>query len=288
MASPHVVTQTARAKVNLALHVTGQRADGYHLLDSIVAFAQVDAEGGDQLAITFDDPKARPPTLTVDGPFASEVPTGAGNSALDAALLVGGIASVKLTKNLPVAAGIGGGSADAAAVLRAVAFHRAEPLSHYSGTALCLGADVPVCLHERAVRMQGIGDVLTPFTCPPIPAVLINPRVPMPTPAVFRALSVKSHPPLPDIDGADTPDALMTWLKGTRNDLQPPAEALSPKIAEAVAAMSTRPGCVLARMTGSGATVFGLFQDHDAQQEATAHLKANHPDWWVRSALLSG
>jgi len=285
-AAPQAVTLTARAKVNLALHVTGRRDDGYHLLDSIVAFADLEGVGGDRLTIRFAAGETGPPRLAVSGPFAGLVPQDATNSAVAAAVSVGGIAAIALEKNLPVAAGVGGGSADAAAVLRAAAAHRGLPAEDVAALALSLGADVPVCLLGRPARMRGIGEALTPLSVPGAPCVLANPGVEMSTPAVFKALTQRDNPPLPAWTEPRDAAALAAWLAQTRNDLAAPAETIAPGIAEAVAALVALPGCLLSRMSGSGATVFGLFADTAARDAAAAALAARRPQWWVRSATI--
>lgn len=284
----HRVVVTARAKVNLALHVVGQRGDGYHLLDSIVAFAALGRGGGDVITIDFDGAADGPPAFEVTGPFAAQVPHGPGNSALEAAAAVGGIRALTLQKNLPVAAGIGGGSADAAAVLAAAADHRAHPRTAFEALALSLGADVPVCLHGAPARMGGIGEALEPILMPEIPCILLNPRVEVPTPAVFRALARKDNAPLAPWPAPRTAHDLALWLDDTRNDLGPPAEAVAPVITEALAALGRTEGCRLARMSGSGATVFGLFLEEAARDRAAAALAAAHPGWWVESATIEG
>lgn len=273
----------ARAKVNLALHVTGRRADGYHELDSLVAFAAVD--DGDVVTVMFGD---GPVALTVAGPFAAEVPAGRDNVVVRAAEAVGGIAAVHLDKGFPVASGIGGGSADAAAILLAAARRRGLAPSAFAQTALALGADVPVCLDGRSCRMEGIGERLTPAPLPAAPILLANPRVPVSTPAVFARLDRRDNPPLPPLPPLADVAALAAWLGATRNDLAAPAETIAPAIGAVVAAVAGTPGCRLARMSGSGATVFGLFADGAARDAAVRSLAAAHPGWWVRRATLGG
>ena len=258
---PDELAVAAAAKVNLALHVTGQRADGYHLLDSLVAFATplegaTPADGdapmdGDLLTVAFGHGDAAP-RLELDGPFAAEVPPGADNIVVRAAAAVGGISSVRLWKGLPVAAGIGGGSADAAAVLRAAAMHRGLPVAHYAELALALGADVPVCLVGRPSLMRGIGEAVTPVALPPVAAVLVNPRVPVATRDVFAALSRKDNAPMRELVPFAGPADLADWLAATRNDLEAPAVTLAPVIAEVLGALRAMEGCRLARMSGSG------------------------------------
>jgi len=264
----------APAKVNLCLHVTGQRDDGYHMLDGIVVFAPV----ADVLVLTASDA----PSLVVDGPEAAGVPTDPANLALRAAALVapGRALAIRLTKHLPSAAGIGGGSSDAAAVARALGATDALALR-------ALGADVPMCLQPRPWRTRGTGEDLAPASLPPLPSVLVNPRVAVPTAPVFAGLVRRDNPPLPAILPAQ-PDtaAAIAWLALQRNDLETPARAIAPAIDVVLGALAATPGCGLARMSGSGATCFGLYAT-DAQAAAAAHaLRADHPDWWIAEGPL--
>ncbi|NNE51974.1 MAG: 4-(cytidine 5'-diphospho)-2-C-methyl-D-erythritol kinase [Sulfitobacter sp.] len=264
------VTLFAPAKVNLTLHVTGQRADGYHLLDSLVAFADV----GDRIGLS----EASEMSLEVTGPFATGVPADARNSVWQAALRGVTPYAISLEKNLPNGAGIGGGSADAAAILRHLGKGEA---------AANLGADVPVCLLSRAQRMRGIGEVLEPVQgLPPLYAVLANPGVSIATPVIFQALVEKDNPPMPEAlprfaDAA----ALIEWLQDTRNDLEVPALKELPVVGEVLAAL--RELGPLARMSGSGATCFGLFGTRTEAERAAKALAAAHPGWWVVPCALS-
>lgn len=270
----------APAKINLTLHVTGQRADGYHLLDSLVVFADV----GDRV-------RAEPAdgfSLTVDGPMAAGVPAGADNLVLRAARLSGAPgARLTLTKILPPASGIGGGSSDAAATFRALSDLYDLPLPS-DENALALGSDLPVCLRPGPQRMRGIGEGVQPL--PPLPAlamVLVNPRIEVPTPAVFRALAHKDGSPMPDrLPTFAGREALIAFLRSQRNDLEAPARQITPVIGVVLEALSAQPGCGLARMSGSGATCFGLFADK-ADADASARTIADaHPGWWVFPARL--
>lgn len=264
-----MVAEAAPAKINLALHVTGRRADGYHLLDSIVVFAAA----GDRLGVSL----APAPSLRVTGPFAAAVPAGPENLCLRAAALAGATAAVELEKRLPVASGIGGGSADAAAVLRALA-RQGVPLPLAPER---LGADVPVCLAGRPARMRGTGERLEPLPAlPPLAMVLVNPGAPLSTPAVFAGLAHRENPPLPELPGRLDGPAFLAWLRGCRNDLQAPAIALVPQIAEVLDALKAR-GAALARMSGSGATCFGLFLSAAEAEAAAAALARARPGWWV-------
>ena len=285
-----VVTETARAKVNLCLHVTGRRADGYHLLDSLVVFPGI----GDGL-------EARPApglSLEIDGPFAEGLSTGPDNLVLRAAETLraaafGGDgagapgAALRLTKRLPLASGIGGGSADAAAALRALnrLWRLKMDPAALEALALPLGADVPVCIASAPRRMTGIGEVLSDMPAPPACWMLLaNPLQETPTPSVFKALTRRDNPPVPAPPAGADPSGLAAWLGArTRNDLAGPAEALRPDIARLRAALAAAPGALLARMSGSGATVFALFAAEAEAREAAAALP---PPWWRAVARL--
>lgn len=268
----------APAKINLALHVTGQRADGYHLLDSLVVFADV----GDRIEAA----PAPDLSLAITGPQAPHLTVTDDNLVLRAARAMGAAAALTLHKTLPVASGIGGGSADAAATLRLLSRITGRPLPDAAVT-LALGADVPVCLAGRSVRMQGVGEVITPFAAPRVWAVLANPGVAVPTPAVFRALTSRQNPPLPpELPPMGTPQALAAFLHAQRNDLEPAAIAVAPVIAACKAALAALPGCLLARMSGSGATCFALFDDEGAARAAADTLHSAHPDWWIAATRL--
>ncbi|MBY0335235.1 MAG: 4-(cytidine 5'-diphospho)-2-C-methyl-D-erythritol kinase [Acetobacteraceae bacterium] len=273
--------EAAPAKVNLYLHVTGRRPDGYHLLDSLAVFGpaadRVSAGAGEGL------------TLTLDGPFGVALQAEADNLVLRAARLLAESAGVepraalRLTKRLPVASGIGGGSADAAAALRALArlWGVSVPLEPLAAK---LGADVPVCVASRPARMRGVGEVLD--AAPGLPRcalLLVNPGVALPTPEVFWARQGGFRPEaaLP----ASWPDAeaMARDLRALANDLEPPAIALRPVIAEVLAAIAAQPGCLLARMSGSGATCFGLFADAALAEAAARALPAA---WWREAGGL--
>jgi 4-diphosphocytidyl-2-C-methyl-D-erythritol kinase len=262
----------APAKVNLALHVTGRRADGYHLLDSLVVFADT----GDRLAVR----RATGCTLAVRGPFAAAAPAGEGNLALRAARLAGGGLHVDLHKFLPAGAGIGGGSSDAAAVLRAAAaLNGGAPPD-----GLSLGADVPVCVAARPVRMRGVGERLDPTVLPPVSMVLVWPGAPVATADVFARRARTDGAPMPDhLPAFGAAAGLAAWLQAQRNDLEAAATDLTPEIGAARAALAARRGCLLARMSGSGSTVFGIFAHGDAASAAAAAIAAAHPGWWVRA-----
>lgn len=277
-----ILTVPAPAKINLALHVTGRRPDGYHLLDSLVTFAGV----GDQLTLT----PAVDLALGITGPEGAGLSPGSDNLVLRAAAAFdppGPGARITLDKRLPVASGIGGGSADAAAALRGLAqlWCRALP---DPARVLALGADVPVCLHGQTCRMQGVGERLSPASpLPPVWAVLANPRVPVATPAVFRALTSRDNPPLP-VCLPPLPDAaaLAGWLSAQRNDLQAAAVTVAPAIGATLQALATLPGALIARMSGSGATCFALFATPAQATAAADRLHRAAPGWWVAAAPL--
>ncbi|MBN2631395.1 MAG: 4-(cytidine 5'-diphospho)-2-C-methyl-D-erythritol kinase [Rhodobacteraceae bacterium] len=269
----------APAKVNLTLHVTGQRADGYHLLDSLVVFAEV----GDTVTVTV----APALSLAITGPQAGVLPVADDNLVLRAARLMGGGAAITLDKVLPVASGIGGGSADAAATLRALARMTGQALPD-AAAVLSLGADVPVCLQGRALRMRGVGEQLDPVpTLPPAWLVLVNPGVAVSTPAVFRDITRKDNAPMPrDLPRLTSAADLAAFLLMMRNDMEPAAMALQPVIGAVKSALSAQAGCLIARMSGSGATCFGLFADGHAAGSAARSLQAQRPDWWVAAAEM--
>jgi 4-diphosphocytidyl-2-C-methyl-D-erythritol kinase len=276
--------EAAPAKVNLALHVLGRRADGYHLLDSLVVFAGV----GDRLAA---EPEAAL-TLDLRGPFGAALAGEADNLVSRAARALAeanGIATgarLVLEKHLPVASGIGGGSADAAAALRVLArLWGCAPAS--PDLALKLGADVPVCLAGRPARMGGVGEALAPAPAlPPCGLALVNPGVAVSTPAVFRARAGGFSARL-DLPPGGWGDAatLAADLRRWGNDLQAPAVGLAPVIGEVIAALAATPGCLLARMSGSGATCFGLFAT-PAEAEAAA-ASQRRAGWWTWGGALA-
>lgn len=264
----------APAKINLTLHVTGQREDGYHTLDSVVMFADL----GDHLTVEMADSIS----LEVTGPMAAGVPADDSNLAWRAAQLMETACHITLDKHLPPAAGIGGGSSDAAAVLRI--------LSDMTGRAvpdagLALGADVPMCLRGVSGRVGNIGETIQPLTeLSRLPVVLANPGIALSTPAVFAALENKFNAPMPD----ESPEwksarGAAAWLAEQRNDLEPVARRLAPEIDQVLAALDD---ALLARMSGSGATCFGLYPSWAAAQEAAASIASDHPEWWVKAARL--
>ncbi len=289
--------ETARAKVNLTLRVLGRRPDGYHELESVVAFAGA----SDRLTLE-PGPSAE---LTVTGPRAAECGDVSDNLVFRAARALGekiqGLRSGHFTldKHLPAAAGIGGGSADAAAALRLLAASNniAFDDKRLMDVARATGADIPVCVGSRACIMTGVGENLTPLNLPPLPCVLVNPRVPVATKDVFAALGLKPgqlHTGLSDVLEAITwpaPDSpIETWLDalaGGTNDLEAPAIRIQPVIADVLAALRAADGVRFARMSGSGATCFAIFRSHEEAVRAADAVSGQHPDWWVEASILS-
>ena len=288
---PAAWAERAPAKVNLTLRVIGRRADGYHEIESLVVFASVD----DALAFT----PGRSLALAVRGPTAPSAGAIADNLVLKAAhALAERVEGLRLgrfilSKRLPVAAGLGGGSADAAAALRLLARHNRLALDdpRLAAAARATGADVPVCLDPRPRLMRGVGEILSaPIGLPRLPAVLINPRVAVPTKDVFARLAAPQIVRLPPNEPHDCPPvdraALISYLRDRTNDLEPPAIALTPVIAAVLNALQRLAGVRLARMSGSGATCFALFDQLKAAAAAARTLHAQYPQWWVRAAML--
>ena len=291
-ASGERIRVNAAAKINLYLHVTGQRDDGFHLLDSLVAFAGIQ-----------DVVSASPAEglqLQTNGPFADAVPDTDDNLVLRAARLLAdeaedatgtrpGGALLELTKRLPVASGIGGGSADAAATLRALIrlWDLRPDDADFFQIAQALGADVPVCLAGRAAFMSGIGEVLSP--APVLPEawlVLINDGTPVSTPAVFEARQGGFSEPAPFSYAPSDAQELAAILGERSNDLTNAAITQSPGIQVVLDTLSACEGNLLARMSGSGGTCFGLFADADTAIRATMGVGMANPDWWVKAASL--
>jgi 4-diphosphocytidyl-2-C-methyl-D-erythritol kinase len=282
------VAAFAPAKINLYLHVLGRRADGYHLLDSLVAFADI----GDRVTAAPSEEVG----LTIGGPEAAGLAgTGEDNLVLRAAralaarAAIGVGAALHLEKHLPIAAGIGGGSADAAAALRALDLLWDRPLNAValSRLALELGADVPACLAGRPVWVGGVGERIEfAMPLPPLGIVLANPRRPLPTPDVFRARRGPFSAPGRFRSAAQDPAALVALLAERHNDLTDGAQCLVPEIAAVLERLARLPGALLSRMSGSGATSFALFRDRDAAVGAAAVLARAEPDWWTAAGTL--
>ncbi|CUK05574.1 4-diphosphocytidyl-2-C-methyl-D-erythritol kinase [Shimia thalassica] len=265
----------APAKINLTLHVTGQREDGYHLLDSLVVFVDV----GDVISAEIADTLR----LRVTGPKSEGVPENNSNLVLKAAALFDGSkgAFITLEKHLPAASGIGGGSSDAAACLRALSGLWDVQLPDQD-RLLALGADVPVCMTLTSQRMAGIGEDLSDVDgLPEFDILLVNPGVEVATPAIFNALQSRHNPPMPTpLPRFEDAAALAVWLKTQRNDLQPAAITLEPSISDVIDAV-TEAGSLYAGMSGSGATCFGVFPpDGVSAKLALEQIRAAHPNWW--------
>lgn len=282
----------APAKVNLTLHITGKRADGYHLLDSLVAFA----DAGDRLVLR----QANGFSVTAEGPEALSLPEDAGNLVLKAATVFDDMpgSSIHLTKHLPVSSGIGGGSADAAATIRGLmALRRGSKVSTadydpsklpFTQNLLRLGADIPMCLLSQCARVSGIGEKIVPLQgLPPIHAVLANPRRAVSTPSVFRSLEHTKNSAMPaTLPSFSGPDDFIHWLADQRNDLETPAIRLEPQVDTVNAELRALSGCQLARMSGSGATCFGVFASKAAAHLAASELLTHRPDWWIKPVVL--
>lgn len=284
-----IIKAIAPAKVNLTLHVTGQRADGYHLLDSLVVFAGV----SDQLSAT----TAPALGISVSGPFSIGVPADERNLMMRAAQSlrtargVSNGANLVLEKHLPHAAGIGSGSSDAAVTLAMLAdLWGVEPLPATSAEVTALGADVPVCLRApNPTRMSGIGDVLEPVPLLPSCAiVLVRPPVDVPTRSVFAGLANKNGTPMEPLPkGADFA-TFAAWLSRQRNDLQAPAEAIVPEIGQVLSKLRSLPAVSVAGMSGSGATCFGLVKDMATARHVARIIQVSHMEWWVAPAEVLG
>ncbi|SMH41144.1 4-(cytidine 5'-diphospho)-2-C-methyl-D-erythritol kinase [Mesorhizobium australicum] len=271
----------APAKLNLALHVTGRRPDGYHLLDSLVAFTRF----GDRVTIAPSDENR----FEITGPYAEGLPLDDSNlvlRALNTMRAEFGRADpvhIALEKNLPVASGVGGGSSDAAAVLHGLArlWDLSPDDNRLARIGLGLGADVPMCLAARPLLARGIGEEITPVDgFPSLGIVLVNPGVALSTAAVFAALASRDSEPLPTLPGRLDFHTLCNWLETTRNDLEAPARALEPAIGETLAALR-KAGAHFVRMSGSGATCFGLFESGNLAKRAASEIRKRRPGWFV-------
>ena len=284
------ILEVANAKINLSLKIRGREESGYHQLESLVVFASV----ADR--VTCKDADAL--DLEISGPFAAQLADEKSNLILNAARVFAGAlgrdptVTFELEKNLPIASGIGGGSADAAAALRAMMRLWGDPPGSINGIALQLGADVPVCLKKRTSFMTGLGENLR--TIPRLPemhAVLANPGVSVSTADVFQRLQagpVEGPDRLPLLPGVETLDRLVAWLEENGNDLEGPAMAIEPVIETVINDLQATAGCRLARMSGSGATCFALYDNPFDSAEAAAVLKEKHGNWWVTATRFLG
>ena len=294
--SSAVLREAAPAKLNLSLRVLGRRPDGYHELESLVAFAAPPA--ADEVSLALADPEDGLPALEVAGPAATYLAGEATNLVLRAAdaarracpqLRLG---TFRLAKHLPVAAGVGGGSADAAAALRLI--RRANPeladKVDWRQVAASIGADVPVCLESRSSLMTGLGEQIEPLAgLPNMHVVLANPRLPLATSAVFaglRAPMLSRSPARPAVPAFADQAALIEYLQGRPNDLEPTATGLCPEVAIVRTALHDLDGALLARMSGSGPTCFALFATENAAKAGATRLRAGHPHWWIAAGAL--
>ena len=280
-----LVSERAHAKINLALHITGRRSDGYHELDSIVVFAGV----ADVLTIS----PAAEISISLAGPFANDLPPDGENIILKAWHLLAGYAGKKnlpfspvrfhLEKNLPIAAGIGGGSADAAAALRGLIrfFNLSISPQDLNEIALQLGADVPVCLVQKTSHMRGIGEIISPIDIDlPSGIVLVNPQIPTPTSRVFETLGLAQG------QSFGTAISDLSDIRNWRNDLTSPAKKIVPEIASVLESLNSQPGIICARMSGSGATCFGLFESPSKAKHAATVISSKNPNWWAIATIL--
>jgi 4-diphosphocytidyl-2-C-methyl-D-erythritol kinase len=285
------VCETARAKVNLTLHIKGKRSDGYHELESLVVFADV----CDELIFT----PASEDSLSLEGPFAGLVD--GENLVLKAKRAVASWLGVaisghfRLKKNIPVAAGLGGGSSDAAAAIRTLfrTYDRAENAKIFIKQSAAIGADVPVCLQNGAAWMCGLGERVTPVSrLTPLPALMVNPRIKLSTASVFKTLNAKplqsevAGPP-PSFPGWKDPVEAAAYLKEGRNDLEAPAIALEPAVERVLDTLRRLDGCLLSRLSGSGPTCFGIFSSQHTTEEAAREIVRSYPNWWVQATTLS-
>jgi 4-diphosphocytidyl-2-C-methyl-D-erythritol kinase len=268
----------APAKINLFLHVGQKRPDGFHELESLVAFAHA----GDELFFTPADRLS----LVLEGPFADGLSAGPDNLVLKAARALSPTrgAHIVLMKNLPVASGIGGGSSDAAATLRGLnaLWELKIPADDLRQIGATLGSDIPVCVDPVAAWMAGRGEQVTPLVgIPTMPMVLVNPGVPVATGKVFAALRARRGTGRPLPEPMKTAEALVAYLNTTINDLEAPAREIAPEVGMVLDALATQDGVRLVRMSGSGATCFALMESHTAAMRAANALRAAHPSWWA-------
>ncbi|MDR3528259.1 MAG: 4-(cytidine 5'-diphospho)-2-C-methyl-D-erythritol kinase [Rhizomicrobium sp.] len=276
-------TLHAHAKINLFLHVGDKRDDGFHALQSLVAFTEV----GDELSFAPDVGLS----LAIDGPFGAGLSAGADNLIIKAAQCLSHDkgAAITLTKNLPVASGIGGGSADCAATLRGLSrlWGMASDTSELQKIGESLGSDVPVCIACQPQWMEGRGEIVTVLpSLPPVAIVLVNPGVGVPTGKVFGALKERRGVALPLPPGFATTADLVAYLKDTSNDLEAPARLIAPEVDTVLEAIAGE-GALLARMSGSGATCFGLFDSDEVAMRAATTMRTKHPGWWVAPSRLT-
>ena len=284
---------TAPAKINLTLRVTGRRADGYHLLDSLVVFTEL----GDELSVRAPVADEAALSLAVDGPFAAPLNGEPDNLVLRAARRLAEDAQIvpqaafTLTKRLPVASGIGGGSADAAAALHLLndLWGLKRSLDALQALALPLGADIPVCLLKRPAMMRGIGETLLPLDrLPDFALLLVNPGAALSTAEIFAARQGTFTTPTRPPSTFAALDALIDWLSQEANDLEEPARRLCPAVGEVLEALGRTTGCRLARMSGSGATCFAIYATLAEAEPAAEAVARAYPAWWVAASRCRG
>lgn len=288
-----IARASAPAKVNLYLHVCGKRADGYHLLDSLIAFCpaaadQISIEAADDFSLRLEgDCAAALQTTQQDDNLVTRAA-----KALAQATHKPLNCHITLTKTLPVAAGIGGGSSDAAATLKALLdfWGLDRPPAGFDDLLLALGADTPICAQGRAAQIGGIGEVIKPLPAPlpPLFIVLVNPGIACSTPAIFKALTAEDHSGAVTLSPAALASsaALLDFLAAQRNDLSMAAATQVPEIAQILEALTQQEGCALQRLSGSGATCFGLFTSQSLAQRAAEALQAMQPHWWIAHGTL--
>lgn len=272
------IESLAAAKINLALHVVGFNEEGYHEVDSLVTFANI----GDIIQVRpYNTLK-----LSIDGPFASSVPQGAENIIIKAAkfLSLDGKAHIRLTKNLPVQAGLGGGSADAAATLRSLSKLWNVPIPN---SPEILGADVPICLLNETAVVQGIGEKIMPVSIPEkLQIILIKPCTGLSTETVFKTLKEKNHKKMNPYLGTDSKYIFKKHIKALRNDLLKPSIELAPIIKDLLSFLNTQNGIYFSQMSGSGTTCFGLFENKIDALKALSNAKRKFPEMWCQTAQL--
>ena len=291
---PQQIKVFASAKINLYLHLTGKRPDGYHLLDSLIGFFSI----GDAVSVGVSEGFS----FHVDGPFAGSLSaderrdsTESGNIAVRAALATARAAGrtpdvfLHLTKNLPPAAGLGGGSSDAAVVVRGLLelWRLPSDADFLEGLLRSLGADVPVCFYGQAARISGIGEIIEPVpTLPMLPAVLVNPLKSCPTPEVFRRTRAAFKTPVVLPERFKDTVSFAAFLKETGNDLTDAALGIVPEVATCLEVLGEAEGCLLSRMSGSGATCFGIFESEPDALRCAQRIQADHPGWWVQAGEI--
>ncbi len=274
------ISLIAPAKINLALHITGRRDDGYHLLDSLVVFARF----GDKVSVK----QALVDSFEMSGPFGSDLPSDASNLVLKARDALRTLfpeqavpVAIHLEKRLPIASGIGGGSSDAAAALCALTTLWNIETERLPEIGLTLGADVPMCLHGKPLIARGIGDEIEPLAgFPRLPMVLVNNGVSISTPQVFAGLQKRDNPPLPALSSLSTIDHVCSYLAGTENHLSSATEKLAPTIVVTMNALRNT-ASRLVRMSGSGGTCFAIYDSAEEAEAAATGLRQRHPDWFV-------